>query len=61
MQKSSLKLFYMTCTFNLEVSLHFWFLWPTVWQTGSRAGWQALQAVEGRDDQVGSKNVVEGG
>ena len=30
-------------------------------QTGSRAGWQALQAGEGRDDQVGSKNVVEGG
>ena len=25
------------------------------------AGCQALQAGEGRDDQVGSKNVVEGG
>ena len=51
----------MIHTFDPEVSLHFWLLWPTVWQTGSRAGWQALQAVEGRDDQVGSKNVVEGG
>ena len=34
-------------------------------QTGRQAvglaGWQALQAGEGRDDQVGSKNVVEGG
>ena len=51
----------MNRIFDSEVSLHFWLLWPTVWQTGRRAARQPLQAVEGRDDQVGSKNVVEGG
>ena len=30
--------FYMTHTFDFEVSLHYWMLWPMVWHGASAAG-----------------------